>query len=77
MNNEQKQQAPDQKDIIISQVSSAAGGEIAELLQRNARLTVLAAQLQTENKKLKEENDALKTKPKSNDTVVVPAEKEE
>ncbi|GEO70547.1 hypothetical protein [Levilactobacillus acidifarinae] len=70
MNNEQKQSAPDQKDIIISQVSSAAGGEIAELLQRNARLTVLAAQLQTENKKLKEENDALKAKPKSNDTVV-------
>ncbi|HIW70992.1 MAG TPA: hypothetical protein H9875_00045 [Candidatus Levilactobacillus faecigallinarum] len=72
-----KQQTPDQKDIIISQVSSAAGGEIAELLQRNARLTVLAAQLQTENKKLKEENDTLKAKPKSTDTVVVPAEKED
>lgn len=76
MNNEQKQQVPDQKDIIINQVSSAASGEIAELLQRNARLTVLAAQLQSENKKLKEENDALKTQSKSTDTVVVPNERE-
>lgn len=70
MNNQEQSNQPDQKDLIMNQLSINAGNEIATLLQRNAQLTVIAAQLQQENKQLKSGNQSLKSK--KSDEVVVP-----
>lgn len=68
MNNQEQSNQPDQKDLIMNQLSINAGNEVATLLQRNAQLTVIAAQLQQENKQLKGENQSLKSR---SDEVVV------
>ncbi|WP_143463220.1 hypothetical protein [Levilactobacillus enshiensis] len=73
--NEQQNQKVDQKDLIMNQISINAGNEVASLLKQNAQLTVLAAQLQQENKNLKDENSTLKSKPA--DKVVSPDEEKE
>ncbi len=44
----------DEKDLVIGQLSTNSGSEIGRLLQQNARLTVLASQLQAEVKQLKD-----------------------
>lgn len=65
----QNEQQPDEKDLVINQLSASTGLQLGNLYQQNAKLAVVLAKSQKEVDTLKKENEQLKASQKTDNVV--------